>query len=396
MQPPARPARRPGWASRIMTSAPARAEKMTQGQTWLAQALLRRRPRLYTINIGKSMPSRADFSLPQRPRAFPLRLDFVGLGAPKCGTTWLARRLQAHPQVVMTGERPLITPFFHLSPDAHLRGWGELKKGVDDTARQVFFGNYFNEYLYSGYALRYLAANFPHVKLYVALRNPLTRAVSHYLHHLVWTQVIPPERGFLEAAADPALGILDQGHYQVYLRRWLDYFPPQQIMLLLFEDLRQFPLNLLGQVAAFLGLSQPFALDLPPERGRNRNLVSQVDLSQETIAQVHEAYAETRAFCGAWLGRDLDQVWKPQVSRAQPGAKVTEQEVKLAKALLHLDNREEDQAYALLRQLQKAGCRHPLLFEKLADLLELAGREEQARQMREAGVQAGRPGEACP
>ena len=27
------------------------------------------------------------------------RIDFIGIGAPKCGTTWLSAQLAAHPQI---------------------------------------------------------------------------------------------------------------------------------------------------------------------------------------------------------------------------------------------------------------------------------------------------------
>ena len=27
------------------------------------------------------------------------RIDFIGVGAPKCGTTWLSAQLEAHPQI---------------------------------------------------------------------------------------------------------------------------------------------------------------------------------------------------------------------------------------------------------------------------------------------------------
>ena len=27
------------------------------------------------------------------------KIDFIGIGAPKCGTTWLSAQLEAHPQI---------------------------------------------------------------------------------------------------------------------------------------------------------------------------------------------------------------------------------------------------------------------------------------------------------
>ena len=34
-------------------------------------------------------------------RAVDPQLDFLGIGAARCGTTWLARALQEHPQVFL-------------------------------------------------------------------------------------------------------------------------------------------------------------------------------------------------------------------------------------------------------------------------------------------------------
>jgi hypothetical protein len=33
------------------------------------------------------------------------RIDFIGIGAPKCGTTWLSAQLEAHPQIGFAPEK---------------------------------------------------------------------------------------------------------------------------------------------------------------------------------------------------------------------------------------------------------------------------------------------------
>jgi hypothetical protein len=33
------------------------------------------------------------------------QIDFIGIGAPKCGTTWLSAQLEAHPQIGFAADK---------------------------------------------------------------------------------------------------------------------------------------------------------------------------------------------------------------------------------------------------------------------------------------------------
>ena len=45
-------------------------------------------------------------------------IDFVGIGAPKCGTTWLSAQLDAHPQIGFAQDKEALL-FRRHDPAAH-------------------------------------------------------------------------------------------------------------------------------------------------------------------------------------------------------------------------------------------------------------------------------------
>lgn len=318
-------------------------------------------------------------------RHFPERLDFVGIGAPKCGTTWLARRLMDHPQVIMTGERAIFTPGFHLAPINPEHNWETVAASLGqrkDPTRSLL-GTYYNEYLYSSYALKFLPRRFPQAKVYVVLRNPMARAISHYLHHLVWTQDIGPHRGFVDALAMPDLGILECGFYDIHLRPWLEAFPPGQVAVFIYEDLKDDPQEFLLAVAAWLGLPSTIAPPRLATRGKNANAISAVGVEEATLDFLEETYADTISYVSALLGRDLSGLWSRRIPRAQPGAIITPQQIKLARALILHDNRNPDLALPLLMELYQARAPLPQVYSTLAEVYRMLGQEDQARRVLE-------------
>src|SRR5947208_7454350 len=104
--------------------------------------------------------------------------NFIGIGAPKAGTTWLAKCLAEHPQVFMAAVKK--TNFFDYAAiegrmteyEIHFAG-AEGKKAV---------GEYSVRYLLSAHAPERIQQILPGVRLIVSFRNPIDQVYSHYWH----------------------------------------------------------------------------------------------------------------------------------------------------------------------------------------------------------------------
>jgi len=192
-----------------------------------------------------------------RPRALP---DFVVIGAQKAGTSSLYGQLAAHPSVVPALRKEV--HFFDRAPApvAHYRAWFPRRASLDAVAARTgrgVTGEATPFYLLHPAAPARLHAVVPDARLIVALRDPVTRAISGY-HHAVRVgdeqrpievaldptaaEVLAPatDAAWYDAAACPVRlrGYLARGRYAEQLERWLAVFPRAQLLVVDSDALR--------------------------------------------------------------------------------------------------------------------------------------------------------------
>jgi hypothetical protein len=198
--------------------------------------------------------------------------DFIILGCQKGGTSSLFEYLQQHPAIV--GSFIKEVQFFTT------RHW------VGNRGYRAFFpkstaaGNIAMEatpyYLFSYEAPERAAAMLPQTTKFAALlREPVSRAYSHYKHNVRRGH---ETRTFEDAvAADMAMSrksgtlarspaeseleyrhfsYLRRGLYQAQLDRWMDFFPRENFFIGKAEDLFADPSAVTKEVLDFLGLPQ--------------------------------------------------------------------------------------------------------------------------------------------
>jgi hypothetical protein len=152
---------------------------------------------------------------------------FLGIAAPKAGTTWLYELLDSHPDVVMSTPRKEVHYF-----DLHFeRGhaWYEGFFPVPHVAPRAV-GEFTPHYLYSADALARVRGSGID-RFVLALRNPVDRAFSHYRFRLRQDNRDETFEEFVVRNPD-ALG---WGRYGEHLARWLDEFDRHCFLVLVFE-----------------------------------------------------------------------------------------------------------------------------------------------------------------
>lgn len=243
--------------------------------------------------------------------------DFLILGAQKAGTTALYAYLRRHPHI--TGPSWKEVSFF----DRHwTRGEAWYRGNFPNVlrARRDLVGEASPSYLFHPLAPQRVAGLVPDAKLIALVRNPVDRAYSHY-HHEVALRREPlsfedalaaeDERTAGEEArlaAEPGYFSHDwwnhtykaRGRYAEQLERWLDVFPPEQLLVLSSDELLGEPGRAHARVLEFLG-AQPHRLDSYPrvfERAYEA-------MSLETRAGLVAEFAEPNRRLYGLLGRDL-------------------------------------------------------------------------------------------
>ena len=193
-------------------------------------------------------------------------LDFLVPGISKCGTTTLCALLNRHPRVFIPEEKePLL--FIHADYEEKLDWYREL---FLDAPPNALCGEgstfYSSNRLEEASRDRIIEFN-PDIKLIFIARDPVDRIESSFreFHHSgPFFGVYPPFD--LDAALTALPDILEDCRYWSRIDNYRQRMPDRNILVLLLEDLKAKPDQVLGRCFRFLGLDPCAAGHVPPLR----------------------------------------------------------------------------------------------------------------------------------
>ncbi len=262
---------------------------------------------------------------PQMSATYRPLLDFMIVGAQKCGTTALARFLAQHPGIRVTSEKephvfdapdysPDWTPeqidaryrpffsAFTAKPIASVRTWESGTEGtrvdgndasrsgaggskasreeqtgsVEDPAARLIRGEATPIYLFLPEIAPELERYNPNLKVIVLLRDPVERAISQYYmernkgyeRRPLWLALLL-ESWRLRRCGNPRgrgsawrrHSYRHRGKYGMQLRNLFEHFDAARVMVVRTEDLARRHDEVLRQVFAFLGVEDQVAIE---------------------------------------------------------------------------------------------------------------------------------------
>jgi hypothetical protein len=188
------------------------------------------------------------------------RVNFIGLGAQKCASTWVYQVLAEHPQSALSTPKELdyFSYFWGRGHDWYERHFspGPQARVVGDNSPSYFFHP-----LAPARAARYN----PELRIVLALRDPVERAFSNHLHMVREGFLQGPDLSF-EYGLSRNETYLEQSRYATHLRRWLERFPRERIHVLLREEVALAGAEAAGRLYRFLGLDEDFLPSAPDRR----------------------------------------------------------------------------------------------------------------------------------
>lgn len=217
-------------------------------------------------------------------------IDFIGIGAPKCGTTWLSAQLEAHPQIGFAPDKEVYyfadTILRRLAgKELHLfkRGDAWYHEQFPDAVRAVSSrGEFCPAYLYSEEAAARIAAYRPDIKLLLCLRPPVEMIYSWYWYNRNAVVASLPD-SFEEMMKDPFLR--DHGCFAHHLKPYLDRFPAKNIRVIQFNAIRSAPDRVRQRVYEFLNVAADFRPQL--EAGKNAARAPRFPLLQSSAQRLY-------------------------------------------------------------------------------------------------------------
>lgn len=192
------------------------------------------------------------------------QIDIMIIGAQKAGTSSLARYLDAHPGVI--GHEQLEFTYF-VRDEEFTKGYEAIYPVYfpeTDPAKKVLAKNV--GVMYFEHALHRLKNHNPACQIIVILRNPIDRAYSNfwYSRKQGWELKKTFEEG-LEAEKSRLAKEEAHAHHNTYVTRGLyadqlervyAVFPPEQVHVILLEDLKKAPQETVAKLLSDVGLEE--------------------------------------------------------------------------------------------------------------------------------------------
>lgn len=176
---------------------------------------------------------------------------FIGIGAQRCGTTWLDAQLRKHPQVYMPGRRKEVH-FFDLYFGRGLQWYQTFFPRNEIGPKCLAVGEITPRYLYDPAAAKRIRECLPEVRLIAMLRNPADRAYSQYGHSIAKTGHSDSFEKYLSDNPE----VFERGLYHDQLERYVDEFSTGRLLVLIFEEVMADRERALRDVCRFIGVDE--------------------------------------------------------------------------------------------------------------------------------------------
>jgi len=179
---------------------------------------------------------------------------FIVIGVMKGGTSSLYHYLTSDPDIVPSSVKE--TDFFKTSAD--------FSKGLD-WYQKLFTGNgkfafeaspnYTKRHIFPGVPER-MHSIIPEAKLIYALRDPIERIVSHYIHNSAHGR---ETRSFSQVIKGTNSNYIQTSKYYFQIQAFLEYYSDDQLCLVQSEKLSNNPIKVVNDICEFLEI--PFNCD---------------------------------------------------------------------------------------------------------------------------------------
>ena len=183
--------------------------------------------------------------------------DFLCLGVPKAGSTWLHNMLETHPQIFLPKDIKEIH-FFDRDLNRDLEWYSKFYKERTDKHLQA--GDITPHYLYTD-PLK-IAKVKSIDKFIIIHRNPVQRCLSHYKFRIR----LDNYKGNFDNFLDDYPHAIEWGLYGKYFSKFLKHYDRSQFLVIPFEKAVKDVQGTQEVVSAFLGIDQTL---FPADAGKS-------------------------------------------------------------------------------------------------------------------------------
>jgi hypothetical protein len=191
--------------------------------------------------------------------------NFVCIGAPRAGTTWLYRKLKYHKDVYVPESKKELNYF----NENYGKGLDWYKKYFRRSGKFSSVGEISPSYLYSPLSAYRMSKVKKIKKILIILRDPIERTLSHYKYLIKRNNI---KRSFSHFVNEYPKAI-EQSLYYNNILSYLNHFNRKNIKILIFEEVFEEVDKALREVEKFLEIdSEKFPDTDKNEKINNSNI----------------------------------------------------------------------------------------------------------------------------
>lgn len=184
---------------------------------------------------------------------------FLGLGMSRSGTRWLARCLAEHPEVCIAPQEALffVRRRFLATWSKGFDWYSSLLESCDKPDAKAW-GEISPIYLADDESPELIHRHLPGVKLICSLRDQSEWLYSAYRLFLHFNPEIFKTGFSFRTFLVYSPHMFREVFYLEHIRSYLELFPPEQLLILLYDDLKAEPELYIRKVYRFLGVDDSF------------------------------------------------------------------------------------------------------------------------------------------
>lgn len=179
------------------------------------------------------------------------KTNFVGIGTTKSATTWIFECLNEHPEIC--GSITKETSFFIGQKNKNLKDYLKFFKNRSD---KKVFGEFSPQYLTHEEVPENIKNLLPNSKIIVCLRNPIERFLSEtYFRLYTGRYSKKQEKDILKKLDSDAI---ERGFYYKYLKKYFEIFGRENVLVLIYRDIKIDKLSFIQKIYEFIGVDKSF------------------------------------------------------------------------------------------------------------------------------------------
>ena len=185
-------------------------------------------------------------------------MDFIGIGAARCSTTWIHECLNAHPQISMPLKKEL---HFFDNDNNYNKGIKYYENQISHKKHEIVKGEMTPRYILYKPCMEKIKNHYPESKIIISLRNPVERTVSQYKYFKL-NKKKEPNVSLLKA--------MESSFYEDYILKSLycnqiinvySVFEESNVIILYDNEIYKNPKESIKKLYRFLGVETEFLPD---------------------------------------------------------------------------------------------------------------------------------------